>query len=248
MRLDEARYVLAEARSRIKVGRSSSNPGYLSVELPSRDAYEAAMRVFPEMAGNDWLANSTDSLGYLASKEGEAYWVVWVWWEDKRGGLTLYIRDDYRGLNVRVEPKVRTLREETHAYGDIGRARLDPKTYAIRSVQAYLRGVQDGTNGTDRAFERTKRAPMQAGGAAQTKAVERVQALAAAAGREAKVKEADARGDVRVSVMPDFSNSLQNLLVVWVGKRGNVQVSLGDGIIKGRSAWPAIERELRSHR
>lgn len=255
MRIGEARDVLQGAlrlaESRIKVGRSSSNPGYLSVTIPSQDALRALSKVFPEMEGVDWLTPPTeDSLGYDAYKDGDGRWAGWVWWEDKHAGLELFIRDDIPGLTVRVEPRSRSLKRETHSYGKIPGRHIQVKQFAMRSVQAYLRGVQDGTNGTDRSFARRTRAPVKAGGAAQTRAIERIKALAAAKGREVEVKEPDSRGDVRLTVPKNYDLQHgfgQKHITIWVSKLGRYQATVPEDdtpIMRGRKALAAIEREL----
>jgi hypothetical protein len=75
-----------------KFGRSSANPGYLSVTIPSEKAFDKLVKYFPDMErGREWLLeNGQDSLNYKAFKGGETGEEdrrdVEVWWEDKNYG------------------------------------------------------------------------------------------------------------------------------------------------------------------
>lgn len=84
----------------IRIARSSSNPGRLSVVIPDQRAFDCLVRIFPDMEGNEWLIGTTDSLGYSMHKEDDDRWVGGVWWEkSEQSGFDVHVRREYLGYN-----------------------------------------------------------------------------------------------------------------------------------------------------
>ena len=245
-------------RGAFKVGRSSSNPGYLSIRLRDAGDLAAAGRVFPDMAEASWLRDqvaegaTTESLGVQVLRDtvgGLDRWDCHVWWEDRRHGLDISIRDTDDGtLRVEARPmRGASLRAEIHTYPR-PRGRVDGKDIVIRATQNYLKGVLAGTNGQDRVFAKRKRAKPKAGGAAQTKVIDKIRRMAGT--REVGVEPRGAEVRVAVRPAPWPAGHGQTLLLVWVGPTGGVNVTdVATGqTLRGRSAWSAIEAELGSSR
>lgn len=110
--------------SRIKVGRSKSNPGYLSIGIPDRATVKRLAKVFPDMLRSNHIETMLaqdgkvrDSLGVEIEKGGETgdenRWDAYVWYNEKSYrsvGLTVCIVESYDvdsrqyHLKIYVEP------------------------------------------------------------------------------------------------------------------------------------------------
>jgi hypothetical protein len=229
----------------------------LSIYLGDEEAYDAAAKVWPEMLEADWYreqardGGTTDSLGVFIGKESlsDDHWLGDVWWEVRQNGLDVRVTDDYRnGLSVRLGPKDYSspLKAETHKYGK--RRKVKPREFLIRSVQAFLRGIQDGSNGKDRTFTAKLRGPVKAGTPAQNRSVKRLEDLARQSGRSFENKGGDR--EVRIAIMPEpgVRGSYQDLLFVYVSVRGKIDLKIiGRGperTYRNQRAWEYLERTL----
>jgi hypothetical protein len=150
-----ARHVAAKG---ISIGRSSSNPGYLSVTIPDEEALDDLARVFPDMGKSKWLRDAAkqpggtaDSLGFWLAKESEDHWVGGVWWEDKHQQATWGLRRIFRfrdegsvyEIEVEVFPRNSTApRKEYKFEVPFARGlRVDPKAVVMRTLQTYFRSL-----------------------------------------------------------------------------------------------------------
>lgn len=253
------RLPLSESRTGgkpINIGLSSSNPGRLSIALADERAFDAAVQAFEDM-DEGWLREQAkegtiESLGVFVGKEsrGDNYWLGDVWWEERTSGPDLRLTDSYTdGLVVTIGPKYMRrspLKSETHKYGKV--SRVVPKTFLMRSVQTYLRGVQDGTNGKERVYATVKRGRTKAGTPSQLRAIAELERMAKSAGREFDNRGGEASVLLAIKPNPGLKGIGQPLLMVDVGTTGVIKLTAyerhKERKLRGSAAWSYLKMEL----
>jgi len=85
---------------------SKSNPGYYNINIPNLAILRKLGKAFPDMLKSEWLAQEvqeqgglTESIGIKCYRDAENRWAGWIWWEDEREGLEIFITRTYQRLS-----------------------------------------------------------------------------------------------------------------------------------------------------
>lgn len=84
---------------------SSSNPGYYQISIATPEDLAKLTKIFPEMERAEWLKRqvlegpTSDTIKIDGYKDSETVWAGWITWEDKRGGVEVYIRREWIGAD-----------------------------------------------------------------------------------------------------------------------------------------------------
>jgi hypothetical protein len=156
----ETRLGYRSNNSRIKLGRSSSNPGEISFELPDEVALYMMGRKFPDVTAENlsqvyggidfkdpdiWPLR--DSLRYEQIRGGEQdnnpdVYDAWAWWEDRRNQVEMHmVKHDPSYGKVRVDLSGPRYHHERRIYNLTTKQRLrgfDAKSFFIRALRDFV--------------------------------------------------------------------------------------------------------------